>query len=103
MIPIPAGKGINIAEKGLAHALANHGSGIFTGAKSVFNVGEDVAGLVRGASGVERVAQRGGNFERVVDAGRTIGIDRATGQPTSIYTVITNAADDLVTTFPGLP
>jgi hypothetical protein len=49
------------------------------------------------------VQQAGGNFQRVVEAGRIIGIDRATGQPTSIYTVITNAADDLITTFPGVP
>jgi hypothetical protein len=49
------------------------------------------------------VLQRGGNFERVVDAGRTIGVDRASGQPTSIYTIITNAADELVTMFPGRP
>lgn len=68
-------------------------------------VDPDVAGarLINAADAVRPVAQRGGNFERVVDAGRTIGIDRATGQPTSIYTVITNSADQLVTAFPGLP
>lgn len=58
---------------------------------------------MRGANGVGRVQQAGGNFERVIDAGRNIGMDRATGQPTSVYTVITNAADEPITTFPGRP
>jgi hypothetical protein len=71
--------------------------------KSVFNVGEDAAALVRNASSVQRVEQALGKFERVVDAGWTIGVDRVTGLPTSIYTVITNAADDLITAFPGRP
>lgn len=77
--------------------------GARTAGKSLFGAGEDTAALVRSASGVQRVPQAGGNFERVIDAGRTIGVDRATGQPTSIYTVITNAADDLITAFPGRP
>src|SRR3546814_15059649 len=71
--------------------------------KSVFNAGEDVATLVQNAGGAPRVQQAGGHFERAVDAGRMIGIDRATGQPTPVYTVITNAANDLITGFPGRP
>lgn len=49
------------------------------------------------------IFQVGHNFERAVNAGRNIGLDRATGQPTSVYTVITNPADELVTMFPGRP
>jgi hypothetical protein len=61
-------------------------------------------GLVAGAEGVQAVKQAvGRNFERVVDAGRAIGVDRATGQATSIYTVITNIRNELVTMFPGIP
>jgi hypothetical protein len=99
-----AARGINVTERGLAHVLERHvAGGARTAGKSLFGAGEDAAALVRGASGVQRVQQAGGNFERVIDAGRTIGVDRATGQPTSIYTVITNAADELITAFPGRP
>jgi hypothetical protein len=99
-----AAKSIGMTERGLAHALERHTvSGALNAGKSVFHAGEDVAGLVRAANGVQRVGQAGGNFERIIDAGRTIGIDRATGRPTSIYTVITSAADDLITAFPGRP
>jgi RHS repeat-associated protein len=99
-----AARGINVTDRGLAHAIERHTiEGARNAGKSVFNTGEDVAALARDAGSVPRVQQAGGNFERVIDAGRTIGIDRLTGQPTSTYTVITNAADDLITTFPGRP
>jgi RHS repeat-associated protein len=98
-------KSIKITKKGLDHVLQRHVvGGARTAGKSIFNAGEDVSALVRNASGVQRVKQvSGNNFERVVDAGRTIGVDRVTGNPTSVYTVITNAADELVTAFPGRP
>lgn len=61
-------------------------------------------GLIRQAESVPAVQQAGRTtFQRVVDAGRTIGVDRATGQPTSTYTVITDAAGKLITAFPGKP
>lgn len=96
--------GINVSQRGLTHVLERHAAGgARTAGKSIFNQGEDIAGLIRGAESVGPVQQVGGNFQRIVDAGRAIGIDRATGQPTSVYTVITNAAGDLVTAFPGIP
>ncbi len=49
------------------------------------------------------VRQAGGNYQRIVNAGRIIGVDRVTGKPTSVYTIITNAAGDLITAFPGTP
>src|SRR3546814_7902921 len=99
-----ASKAINVTARGLAHVTARHtAGGARIAGKSVFNAGEDVATLVQNAGGAPRVQQAGGNFERAVDAGRMIGIDRATGQPTSVYTVITNAANDLITAFPGRP
>ena len=51
---------------------------------------------------VPAVAQAGGNFERIVDARRVIGMTRE-GNPTTVYTVITNARNELVTAFPGRP
>jgi hypothetical protein len=73
------------------------------GKKSIFNAGENIQGLIKAAEGTAPVRQATGNFERVVDAGRPIGIDRATGAPTSTYTVITKPNGDLISAFPGKP
>jgi hypothetical protein len=95
----------NLAISAVVYALRERatGSGRDAVGKSIFHGGEDVVSLVKAAEGVVAKQQTGGNFQRIVDAGRSIGIDRATGQPTSIYTVITDKAGHLVTTFPGLP
>jgi hypothetical protein len=101
---MPATSQINISPHGLAHVLERHTvGGALTAGKSVFFAGENVARLIRSASMAQSVQQASGYFERIIDAGRTIGIDRATGQPTSTYTVITDAADNLITAFPGRP
>ncbi|MEO6992960.1 MAG: hypothetical protein ABI273_05000 [Lacunisphaera sp.] len=72
--------------------------------KSIFAGKEDFRALVRAAEGINPIKQiKGSNFERIVDAGRTIGVDSVTGKPTSVFTVITDAAGNLVTTFPGRP
>ena len=72
--------GINVSQRGLAHVLERHAAGgARTAGKSIFNQGEDIAGLIRGAESIAPVQQAGGNFQRIVDAGRAIGIDRATG------------------------
>jgi hypothetical protein len=84
-------------------AVAVKSGGAVTLGKSIFNAGEDVKGLINAAEGVSPVRQAGGNFERQVDAGRTIGTDHATGAPTSTYTVITKPNGNLVTAFPGKP
>ena len=103
----PGGEGseaIKITEAGLEHALERHsvGGAAMLG-KSVFHAGENIAELVKAAETVAPVRQAGGNFERVVQAGRIIGTDRGTGAPTSVYTVITNGAGELITAFPGRP
>jgi hypothetical protein len=49
------------------------------------------------------IRQAKGNFSRVVNAGRNIGIDRVTGNPTSIYTIITDGQGNLITAFAGIP
>jgi RHS repeat-associated protein len=102
----PEAEGINITVEGLAHVAEGHmvgGAKAILGKKSIFNASEDVRGLIKAAEGTAPVRQATGNFERVVDAGRQIGIDRTTGTPTSTYTVITEPNGNLVTAFPGKP
>jgi hypothetical protein len=100
----PLGEEINITTKGLAHVTAGHTiGGAESAGNSIFNLGENLPGLIKGAEKVEPVRQAGGNIERIVDAGRNIGIDRTTGVQTTIYTVITRPNGDLVTAFPGRP
>jgi RHS repeat-associated protein len=71
--------------------------------KSIFNFNEDLDRLTRAARRVAPIPQRNGNFVRIVDAGRPIGVDRATGRLTSIYSVVTDRNGEVVTAFPGVP
>jgi hypothetical protein len=88
----------------LWHVLIRHfPGGSESAGKSLFLIGEEVVSLVRLGERIQPVLQRGGNYQRIVDAGRSIGFDRATGQLTSVYTIITNPANQLVTMFPGVP
>lgn len=81
---MPATSQINISPHSLAHVLERHTvGGALTAGKSVFFAGEDVARLTSSAS----MAQP----------------DREIGQPISTYTVIIDAADNLITAFPGRP
>ncbi|HEX8283900.1 MAG TPA: hypothetical protein VF588_11125 [Pyrinomonadaceae bacterium] len=77
--------------------------GKFSANKSVFNKGEDIEQLVRQAETVPPAVQAHGTSQRIVNAGRNIGIDRATGKQTPMYTVITKAGANLHNAFPGLP
>jgi hypothetical protein len=100
-----SGHAIHVSRKAAAHIAERHlvGGGTTAG-RSVFGAGTNLADLIRAAENVAAVAQsRGRNFERVLDAGRIIGVDRATGRGTSKYSVITNRAGSLVTMFPGAP
>ncbi|MGE3527194.1 MAG: RHS repeat-associated core domain-containing protein [Gemmatimonadales bacterium] len=98
------GNAIRITEGALAHIAEGHMvGGALTKGKSVFNAGEDIIGLVRGAENAAATAQAGGNLQRIMDAGRIIGIDRATGAGTSVYSVITSPGGRLITMFPGTP
>jgi RHS repeat-associated protein len=102
----PEAKGVNVTVEGLEHVAERHmlgGALASVGKKSIFNAGEDVEGLIKAAESVRPTRMGGGDFARVVDAGRPIGIDRATGAPTSTYTVITRANGNLVNAFPGKP
>jgi RHS repeat-associated protein len=95
-------KPIKITSKGWTHVINNH-TGIYTGAKSVFDTSVDINKLIQNANQVPGVQQANGNFARIVNAGSNVGIDMTTGKPTSYYTVITDAFGNLVTTFPGVP
>jgi hypothetical protein len=107
LLPLTGGEGnaIRITEAGLEHVIERHtAEGALSAGKSIFAAGEDITALARSSEGVAAVKQGfGRNFQRVVNAGREIGIDRATGRPTSAYTVITNIKNELVTMFPGHP
>lgn len=95
---------ISMATKALTHVDDAHRiGGALSAGKSIFNAGENISSLVRGAESTAPILQSGGNYQRVVDAGRIIGTDRATGKATSIYTVITDKSNNLVTAFPGRP
>jgi len=99
------GNAIGITESALGHVVDRHTvGGVESAGKSLFNEGEDLVGLIRDAEGTAPVRQAWGrNYQRVVDAGRNIGVDRVTNDATSVYSVITNVDNVLVTMFPGLP
>ncbi len=99
------GQKIKISQNSYQHIVDGHtAGGLESQGNSIFNQGEDIRGLIVQAENVDPTKQSfGNNYERIVDAGRPIGIDRVTGQPTSIYTVITDGSGNLVTAFPGVP
>jgi RHS repeat-associated protein len=92
-----------IPESAPAHVLEGHSAtGALTAGKSVFNAGEDIKGLIQAAESAP--AKSAGNILiRTVDAGRAVGIDRSTGQVTSVHTVITKNTGELITAYPGRP
>ena len=104
-VPKALNPGINMTEKGLAHTLERHTFNDVAkwGGKSKFSNTSEVPGLIRQATQQPMLQQANGNFARIVNAGKIIGIDRATGKSTSIYTVITVPKGNLITAFPGMP
>lgn len=71
--------------------------------KSLFFPNVDLEKLLKQAAKIPRSAQRGGNYERIVEGVRYVGIDRRSLGPTATYSVITTPKDQLVTMFPGKP
>jgi hypothetical protein len=95
---------IKISSARLQHVIDNHTiTGITNAGKSIFSSNVNIPDLLSQSSKYTRTLQPGGNYQRVVDAGKVIGTDRTTGKSTQIYTVITDSADNLVTAFPGRP
>jgi len=96
---------INITEKGMAHVVERHtvnDVAKYSG-KSKFNEGENLSSLIDSGTQQWMTRQANGNFARTWDVGRLIGVDRLTGQQTSVMSVITKPSGDLVTAFPGYP
>jgi RHS repeat-associated protein len=100
----PATQQVKITDKGIKDVLERHfAGGARSAGKSLFDASESVNTLVSEGESLQPIQQAGGNFERIVQAARDVGIDRTTGLATNVYTIITNAAGDLVTMFPGVP
>jgi hypothetical protein len=102
-INVRLGDGSN--SSGLEYAWRRHG-GVDWPVKSQFSISKDeLTALLQSEVVVRTSAVRvpSGNFVREVDVGRVIGnlpLDRGAA-PTSIITVITDGAGNLVNTFPG--
>ena len=96
---------INATDKGMKHVLERHiVNGIPEFAdKSKFTTGTDLTKLIEQGTQRPMVQQPNGNFARIFDAGQAVGIDRATGLPTSTVTIVTSPSGNLVTMFPGRP
>ena len=91
-----------VAER-MQHIEDNHGWTKLSLPKSLFFPGVDIPKLVAMAEGLPKIPQKGGKFARIATAKELIGLDRANGMPTKIYTVISDACDMVVTVHPGLP
>ncbi len=103
--PIPLNPGVNITPKGLKHVVDRHvpGGPPKWSDKSKFNTNEDPVALIRATTQQPMILQTNGNYARVVDLKRPIGLDKNTGQQSTMITVITKPDGELVTAFPGNP
>ncbi len=105
-IKVAAKTPMDITLEGLKHVFERHTiEGIRSVGKSLYTVEDEAVGelIQRAGQVVPRLQPETGNFVRILDAGKIIGVDRATGEGTSVYTVITDALGRLVTSFPGKP
>ncbi|MBI4386722.1 MAG: hypothetical protein HY551_05015 [Elusimicrobia bacterium] len=94
---------IILSEGALRHIRRRHfPKGPESAGKSAFFSEVDILALIRDAENVAPEREPfGRRLKRTVEASRPIGIDRATGRPTRLYTVITSAGGNLITAFPG--
>jgi len=96
---------ITITEEGFMHVMQRHypRSGMFLN-KSKFTLSaREIVNLIKNSAQAPKLLQRGGNYVRIVNAGRIVGIDATTGHSTMMFSIITNKEGKLVTAFPGLP
>ena len=96
----------NLEARLAEHVLPLHGfeSVADLGMKSRFGADVNVAQLIRDAAqGSFAFQESTGNFVRIVNAGREVGIDRATGSATTFYTVAVDVLGNLKTAHPGVP
>lgn len=94
---------IQITPKGLRKIADAHlFGGSRLGGRSQFWDQEDPTDLINAAQNVMPMQDPDtGNWVYTVNAGRSIGVDRTTGLPTDMYTVVTNSNGHLVTAYPG--
>jgi hypothetical protein len=86
----------------VSHAADRHlWSGTNTAGKSAFFDGTDLADLAGETAGRVGYAQPNGNIRYVMRGDGLVGVDRTTGLPTDVYTVIRKSDGLLVTLFPG--
>lgn len=97
-------KTIAVSSSRMEHVINRHTiNGIDSAGKSIFFEGENIEKLIKKAENAISTKQNGGNYERIIEADRNIGMDVSTGNTTKIYTVITDSENNLVTVFPGRP
>jgi RHS repeat-associated protein len=83
----------------IGHADIHQFPGIQAGKSQFFdNVNLD---NLSDTGGIRGILQNNGNMRYVLRAPSDIGVDRTTGLPTDVYTVIRNSAGRVVTMFPG--
>jgi hypothetical protein len=86
----------------VSHAADRHlWEGTNTRGKSAFFDGSDLAELARRTDGRTGFVQPNNNTRYVIRGDGPVGVDRTTGLPTDIYTVIRKPDGTLVTLFPG--
>jgi RHS repeat-associated protein len=96
--------GIDISQQGLEHVLDGHlAGGIDAAVNSIF-VGDaqTVVNLIQTSQTAAPIIQGNGNSALVNYTSQVVGYS-ATGQYTTVYTVIVNSSSGLVTAFPGVP
>lgn len=86
----------DIGHAGLRHQFPNTLRG-----KSQFFDGVDLSGLASRTKGVRGLLQSNGNTRYVFRNPDAVGVDRTTGLPTHVFTVIRGADGSVVTMFPG--
>lgn len=103
---VARGAQITLSEKRYQHIINRHtlgGSEFVAGKTSYFNDGVDIKSLVNKSSKQTGVVNSDGYIERVVNAGKNVGVDRVTGKQTSTYSVITDKKGNVITAHPGKP
>jgi hypothetical protein len=83
----------------VGHAGIHQFPGVTQG-KSQFFDGEDLVEL-SDTDGVTGVLQKNGNTRYVIRASHDVGVDRTTGLPTNVYTVIRKPNGSVLTMYPG--
>ena len=92
---------IIITQKGIQHVADRHiNPASFA---SQFNKDINLGKVIKEGTQHPMVKQPNGNFVRIYDTGKNVGIDRYTGKQSSFVTIVTNKKNELVTMHAGKP